>query len=75
MRRKKKRRISGKLSVIAIWFKSRSHAGGVFRGIGALPNKQENVRFAEAEMGRFLPDGGHKALLASYSVTFILSFV
>lgn len=64
MLRKKKRRSSGKLSIIAIWFKSRSHTEGVFRGIGDLPNKQENVRFREAEIGQFSPYGGHKALLA-----------
>lgn len=51
MLRKEKRRSSGKLSVIAIWFKSRSHAGGVFRGIGDLPNKQEKSDSAEAEIG------------------------
>ena len=45
MLKKKKRRSSGKLSAIVIWNKSRSCAGGVFRGIGDLPNKQENVRF------------------------------
>ena len=67
MLRKKKRRSSGKLSVIAIWNKSRSYAGGVFCGIGDLPNKQETSDFAEAEIGQFSPYGGHKALLAGYS--------
>ena len=48
MRRGADRRSSDKLSVSAISQKSRSHAGGVFRGIGGRPNKQENVRFRES---------------------------
>ena len=44
MRRGTDRRSSGELPVSAISEKSRSHAGGVIRGIGDRPNKQENVR-------------------------------
>ena len=39
---------SGELPISAISEKSRSHAGGVIRGIGDRPNKQENVRFRES---------------------------
>ena len=48
MRRGADKRSSDKLSVSAISQKSRSHAGGVIRGIGDRPNKQENVRFRES---------------------------
>ena len=41
-------RSSGELPISAISEKSRSHAGGVIRGIGDRPNKQENVRFRES---------------------------
>ena len=44
MRRRANKRSSGELPVSAISQKSRSHANGVFRGIGMLPNKQQNVR-------------------------------
>lgn len=44
MRRGTDKRSSDKLPVSAISEKSRSHAGGVFGGIGDRPNKQENVR-------------------------------
>ncbi len=42
------KRSSGELPVSAISEKSRSHANGVFRGIGMLPNKQQNVRSRES---------------------------
>ena len=44
MRRGADKRSSDKLPVSTISQKSRSHANGVFRGIGMLPNKQQNVR-------------------------------
>ena len=44
MRRGTDRRSSGELPVSAISQKSRSHAGGVFRGFGMPPNKQKTVR-------------------------------
>ena len=44
MRRGTDKRSSGELPVSAISQKSRSHANGVFRGIGERPNKQQTVR-------------------------------
>ena len=41
-------RSSGELPVSAISQKSRSHANGVFRGLGILPNKQQTVRSRES---------------------------
>ena len=38
------KRSSDELPVSAISQKSRSHAGGVIRGIGERPNKQQTVR-------------------------------
>ena len=48
MRRRADKRSSGELPVSAISQKSRSHAKGVFSGIGMLPNKQQNVRSRES---------------------------
>ena len=48
MPKKKKKRCSGELSEQAISEKSRSHANGVFRGIGERPNKQETARRRES---------------------------
>ena len=44
MRRGTDKRSSGELPVSVISQKSRSHANGVFRGIGERPNKQQTVR-------------------------------
>ena len=44
--------------------KSRSHAGGVFRGIGERPNKQKTPVPATAEIGRFFASERSLALLA-----------
>ena len=44
MRKGTDKRSSGDLPVSAISEKSRSHAGGVIRGIGERPNKQQTVR-------------------------------
>jgi hypothetical protein len=41
-------RSSAELLTKAISQKSRSHANGVFRGIGDYPNKQETVRLRES---------------------------
>ncbi len=43
MFRRNVQRSSGKLPEQAISQKSRSHANGVFRGIGERPNKQKTV--------------------------------
>ena len=44
MFRRNVQRSSGELPEQAISQKSRSHANGVFRGIGERPNKQKTVR-------------------------------
>ena len=44
MRRGTGKRSSVELPILAISQKSRSHAGGVFRGFGMPPNKQQTVR-------------------------------
>ena len=49
---------------ITIMYKSRSHANGLFRGIGNLPNKQKTPDSARAEIGRFFASEYSLALLA-----------
>ena len=48
MRRGTDKRSSDKLPVSAISQKSRSHANGVFRGLGNAPTSKHTVRFRES---------------------------
>ena len=67
MFRRNVQRSSGELPEQAISQKSRSHANGVFRGIGERPNKQRTPDAAKAVIGQFPASVMTLALLAGYS--------
>ena len=63
-------RSSGELPEQAISQKSRSHAGGVFRGgLGNAPTSRESSGPVKAGAGRFGACEGSQALLATISST------
>lgn len=65
MLRKNVYRSSGELLSKAISQKSRSHAIGVFRGIGERPTSKKPAVSAKAEAGRFCACECSHALLAA----------
>lgn len=71
MRRGADKRSSDKLSVSAISQKSRSHAGGVIRGLGTAPTSKKTSDSARAEIGRFSACVITQALLAGFSVPLV----